>query len=428
MDWENSTTNQNDSKKKSARIFLIYFSTLIYILITTASITDIQLILDDPVTLPIFNVDVSTTIFFLLSPTILLLLFVFYNLHYLHLKEISPKVGNYINWPVFEFSRFNSPKGLNGFLNFLQISLSNMVIWGLLPLTLLVISFRYLESHNEWIMWYHWSVSFLGICTAFSFWKRNYKFDKITLIISLLSILIISVSIYLIPILRYSKTFGVFLRDEILPNFPKDLKLFVLLIIFPLVISIFVATIQNHFLKKKWQNLLLLNIWMSLIIITFFFIHYIRHFPLGEGRNVNLSYQIISQNPDNPYEGVYSVNLRGKNLEGANIISSVLVNADLREANLQYSALYRSTLDSSNMTDAKLKCSDLHEASFKNTIMNGVDFRYANLIGVKHLTLKQLLITKTLYKAKLDPIWLKEKERNPRLYELHTTHPDSLLK
>lgn len=445
MDRENSTTQPDDGKKKNNRIFLIYFSTLIYILITTISITDAQLILNDPVKLPLINTDVNITIFFIISPLILILLFIYYNMHFLHLPENKTKVS-YKMWPVFEFGEFESVNANAGKIKkTLQMFIWNLSIWGSLPITLLIINYGYARSHNEAIMWIIVILSLAGNITVAIFWfiSKNHKSESDEFYWDILIIIVLifnSYRIFHIPVIHELAVQNISFIKKVVVGF---IFLMGILIVFNIAKEI----IKKSFFRVKFLTRsrfrLFRFIFIILLVSPLLVLHYIYKIPSKEGLNVDLSYQIISQNPNVPYKSVYSVNLRSKHLEGANLVATVLIGADLRGAQLQHAALTRAKLDSADLTQANLSYSYLHYASFKGAkldsvilikadlngaILDSADLRYANLIGVKNLTLEQLLITKTLFEANLDSIWLKKIEHNPRLNELYTTHPDSLTK
>ena len=406
----------DDSQKKSARIFLIYFSTLIYILITTASITDAQLILNDPVKLPLINTEVSTTTFFVISPIILILLFTFFNVHLLHLRRAKTAIDNYLLWPVFEFGKFDSSDKKNNILNRLQILISNIIMWGLLPLTLLVIWFRYSNTHDIPLMLWQLIWAGIGSIVAGYFWNKNN--DSYRVIRSLIFTFIFALVTYM----AYLIFLKFFFKENIFTHTNKDL----ILIIIVVVIALLISTLASKIIDRISWRQVFIDIWILLLISPLLNVHYMLHISDGEGRNVNLSYQIISQNPNAPYQSVYSVNLRSKHLEGANLVASVLANADLRDAHLQYSSLYRAKLNGADLSDVDLRFTDLRKSDFSNTILRNADFLgaqlddmrldSADLRGAKGLHIDSLCEVHSLYGAKLDTNLLAQViEKRPEL-------------
>lgn len=378
--WANKSgkLKLEESKKKNSRIFLIYFTVLVYVLITTGGITDIQLILDDAVVLPIIDAKVSNTVFFLLSPLIVFALFVFYNLHNEHLKS---KIQNK-NWPIFELAKFPGSDKKTKYFVISENIFSTIFLWGLFPITLFVIAFRYLESHNSLAMWYHFIITFLGTIIAFIFWK-NKKYELKQIILSEIIILLLSILIYFAPIVLLDLRFGRFISDSVYSTWDKDIKLFILFCCYIVILPIVVTGILNRFLKANFKKLFRLNIWLALCTIPLVLVHYIVHTPLGEGRNVDLSYQIIAQDPGLVSKGIYSADLRFKHLENASFLSSFLNNADMR-----YSFFNNATFHSAKLNDADLRKSDLRnvtliEATLGNANLEGVDLSNSNLFDAE---------------------------------------------
>ncbi|MFI5237415.1 MAG: hypothetical protein ACHQLA_05735, partial [Ignavibacteriales bacterium] len=244
-----------ESKKKNQRIFITYFLFLIYVLITTASITDIQLVLNDYVTLPIINIRVSTTSFFLISPLFLISLFVFYQLHYLHISSNISEVLQYPDWPLFEFANHKIIEQERDYLNKIQNVLSKIIIWGLLPITLIVITFRSLESHDGWLIGYLSVCSFIGITLSFIFWSQKYSFSKENLALRIVLSFILTTFLFFFYSLCLNEIFMI----EILPLIDKDLKLISVFALFLILTPLVNYILQRIIIKSKTQYLISLN-------------------------------------------------------------------------------------------------------------------------------------------------------------------------
>ncbi|TDJ53087.1 MAG: pentapeptide repeat-containing protein [Ignavibacteria bacterium] len=412
---ENSDIKRDDSKKKSNRIFLIYFSTLIYILITTISITDTQLILNDPVRLPLINTEVNITIFFIISPLILFLLFVYYNVHFLHLPENKTKVS-YKMWPVFEFGEFKSVN-TNGekVKKWLQIAIWNLIIWGSLPFVLFSINYWYARTHSWEMMLIISIFSLLGNFFVATFWliSKNHenKSDEFYWDILIIIVLILfAYGIYHIPVIHELAVHNISFIQKIVVGFIFLMGIFIFFIIVKEINK------ENSFRIKFWKRTgfrLFKFIFIILLVSPLLVLHYIYKIPSKEGLNVDLSYQIISQNPNVLYKSIYSVNLRSKHLEGANLVASVLANADLRDAHLQYSSLNRAKLNGADLSGANLSNTDLRRSDFSNAILRNVNFcgaqldsvqlDSADLSGAKNLIIDSLCQAYSLHGATLDP-------------------------
>lgn len=368
-----------ESKKKNSRIFLIYFTVLVYVLITTVGITDIQLILNDPVTLPLINVNVNITTFFILSPILIILLFIFYNLHYEHLRTEYTEEYDYLYWPVFEFGDFGNSTIEKKILTKLQVTFTTFVMWGLFPIALMVISFRYLESHNLVLMWYHLIINLIGIIIAIILLNNRGKYGYKTILLSEGIILLIIILFYMAMILIVGKSFGRIIDNDIFPGWDKDLKLILLTLAYIIILPSIVTLTVNKIFKKSIGSTFSLNIWLSLVTLVLVMVHYIVRTPYGEGRNADLSYQIIAQNPESAYKGVYSVDLRFKRLENASFISSVLNGADMRYSIFNNATFHSAELDGADLRESDLRNVTLIEAKLHSAKLQGVDLSNSDL-------------------------------------------------
>jgi len=101
-------------------------------------------------------------------------------------------------------------------------------------------------------------------------------------------------------------------------------------------------------------------------------------------------------------------NLKGANLYGTNLEDAILKGANLEGANLEGAHLMRSDLSKTSLEGASLKMANL----------DGACLSEANLKGIKKLTLEQLLKVKTLRVAELDPALMAQvREKSPFLLE-----------
>ena len=125
--------------------------------------------------------------------------------------------------------------------------------------------------------------------------------------------------------------------------------------------------------------------------------------------------------------------LRNADLEGARLRKTIFENSDIRGANLDQTDLRGANLKGADLREATLKQADLTGAQLQGanlglTLLQGtelnqanlenVDMRCADLTGVKNLTVDQLAVAQTVYKAKMDPTLLNQiQETLPQLLE-----------
>jgi hypothetical protein len=127
------------------------------------------------------------------------------------------------------------------------------------------------------------------------------------------------------------------------------------------------------------------------------------------------------------------VNLEGANLQEANLEDAnlqkakllhtnlklaVLLGAKLQQADLSYAKLQGTILVQANLQEADLWSANLQKANLGGTILQEANLGEADLSCTKYLTIDQLSKVKTLYNAKLDPDLLKQvKKCCPHLLE-----------
>ncbi len=98
--------------------------------------------------------------------------------------------------------------------------------------------------------------------------------------------------------------------------------------------------------------------------------------------------------------------LKKAKLQGANLQGAKLMRANLRGADLQEAHLQGADLQEADLQEADLQEADLRGANLLNANLLNANLQYAQLRGVRNLTLDQLSVVKSLYGAKLDPeLW-----------------------
>ncbi|MGI9174083.1 MAG: pentapeptide repeat-containing protein [Rhodothermales bacterium] len=115
-------------------------------------------------------------------------------------------------------------------------------------------------------------------------------------------------------------------------------------------------------------------------VIATIWLYDVRHHSLAgdeqRGQTVDLSFQVLMEEQNEEYD-VYWLDLRGAQLQGANLISSVLKRADLEKANLD-----GATLQNADLREARLDCTHLNDANLFRARLNGASFRYALLASI----------------------------------------------
>ena len=128
--------------------------------------------------------------------------------------------------------------------------------------------------------------------------------------------------------------------------------------------------------------------------------HYTFFSNVGEKKNISLNGQVLNDNVN------IKIDLRGKKLDGADLVGVTMKNALLRNADLQRASLSDAIVDGSDFEGSKL---------------NGASFMRTSILNVKNLTFGQLKSVSTLYMAEFDstmiPIQDSLKNNYPQLFK-----------
>ena len=113
-----------------------------------------------------------------------------------------------------------------------------------------------------------------------------------------------------------------------------------------------------------------------------------------------------------------SVDLREANMRGADLHEAILIGSNLNYSNLAQANLKNSDISGADLSNSTLDFANLNGANLKDTNLRGASFVGADLRGVIFSTIEQFSVSKTLYKAKLDPKLLDPiKDRYPELLQ-----------
>jgi len=369
--------NIEEASKTANKMFLIYIGALSYCALTIVGITDKQLVLNDSVRLPIINLSVSANAFFCLSPLIILSVFVYFQLHLHKLKIMIEYLGaNYD--PIYRkriypwLINMHPEKGLMGCL---QTVFVNFSLWWSLPTVLMLLALWFVKKHDPIYSRIIGAMPLIGTLFVLYF-RRRFGHTKISwqlrnkeLIESLLLIVIVlifelSLFIHLIPTAEdgeylklnvYRSTFiNVNLSDQVLVTIPKKNE-------------------EKYYKKISWLKL-----------------------PKAKLQGANLTRAILTR-----------ANLNGAFLQKADLSEANLQESNLQNAQLQGTTLTMAELQKANLRGANLRGAKLQNADLADANLAGANLADANLESTVNLTLQQLSLVKTLYRAKLDSILMK---------------------
>jgi hypothetical protein len=364
--------DEQELVNSTKNIFSLNLIVVLYIILTILSITDTQLVLNGIVKLPIFNVEIILTTFFILAPITLLILFIYFFIHLnSSILEVNKLGTNSNTWLILESFlhhetiKTNPSKLFNG----LEKLVGNFLVWWLLPITNLIIMYKIVYTHQNDLICLIGVVTFVTNLLLLMFYNdlhnRTLKW-KIGLYLSLIAFIII----YFLSSQSLSK---------ILVNTQIRLEH---LYIGLLIVSVVMVIIYFSSKLKRTSSIILGLLWIIIFLspITFWH-HYTIIADVGEKKNISLNGQALNDNIAS------KIDLRGKKLDGADLVGATLLNALLRNTDLREASLSDATLDGSD---------------FENALLDSAILQGTSLLKVKNLSYEQLKNVKTLYHARFD--------------------------
>ena len=332
-----------DNTLIAKRLYQIYLLLLTYCFLVVLGTTDYQMLTNQASRLPIsgFEIFASPITIFVLAFPVSLSIFIYFQLYldklnklltYLHDNYDSQEM-NFISPWIINFAKYPD----KGTIGKLQVLVSTISLWILLPLLQSLISFRFVKTHIPIVTY------ILGLAPAVTtliilwFWNL-FESKKLQRKYSV-SMMLVNLKV----------------------NMGKNIFTFMLVSFSILLVFIIIPRANDG---RRIKNL------ESLMFYDF-------------------SYQKLSTGKSDSRE-VYSLNWQGIHLEGANLISSVLTESYLTKASLQ-----RANLAYANLKNSDLSFTDMEEANFSNSllqqakleganlskaILRGADLRQANLV------------------------------------------------
>ncbi|MEE9553551.1 MAG: pentapeptide repeat-containing protein [candidate division Zixibacteria bacterium] len=313
--------NIAEASKNTRKIYLLYLGFLAYCALTVFGTNDRTLILNEPAHLPIINVGVPLEGFFIVAPLMAIFTFVYLQLNLQNLNKLKlelwkdhPHIKKERLYPWLINVVDDPAKGAMGNIQLYVVSFS---LWWSLVVVLILFPVYYVKKHDIVMSYILGSLPLLGTIIVFWF-KSQYE--------------------------------------------------------------------MLGFKKFVWKGKLRLLAGIILILLEFFFLAFIIRWSMQGGKYeflkpwlcVDLSYQVLVNEPETDYEGLYWADFSGVHLEGANLQSSVLKRADLSDAHLKKADLWRA-----NLQEANLRSTNLQEADLRSTNLQEANLFFANLQGAR---------------------------------------------
>lgn len=308
-----------EASKNARSIYFLYLATVAYCALTVLTTRDEKIFFNEPVRLPIVNLEVQFNTFFGLAPFLIIFLFIYFQLYLGKLKSLVDElVSTYGNeekrriypWMInfgdeeSEFSADGSwlQKPISKTVRYFRLFIVDFSLWLLLPSVLSLIGWKYLYKQDPVYSYWMAMVPVVGGVLTWLFWE------------------------YYEPVRASANRL----------RFVAKLT--------PVVFSVVVAT------------------WL-----------FIKIEPTlnGEYFEIDLQDRRFSKN----------LSLREARLAGANMERAILDSIDLRQANLRNATLREATMVGANLSGADLRGANLDSAKLQNARIVNADLSMASLRG-----------------------------------------------
>jgi uncharacterized protein YjbI with pentapeptide repeats len=372
----------NDSASRVSTIWVTFLIFSLYMLVAAGTVTQRQLFLDEPTTLPVLNIDLPLWWFFMLAPVLFVILHVYVLLQVLLLGRtavaynaavtrfgLSPEenvsLRQRLTNTLFAQILAGSPREREGFVG----ALLKIIVWITLaaaPILIVVaIQFRFLPYHSHIVTWTHRILILIELAAFFLIWplaldaRRDFQWPRVG-----------------------SEQWR---RGQVAP-----LAACLLYIIVSLLIATFPGEPHVNLLTLRpilsiqcdgWRRLGIQFDRLELQNTEIFN----ENKPSVEERTQNLRGRDFNCSNLSSLD-LHGVNLTGATLVGANLAYTVLTGASLDSAllegaSLSSTQLQGATLASAQMQGAYLAYSQLQGANFTDAQLQGADLQGAQLQG-----------------------------------------------
>lgn len=372
--------NIAEASKNARTIFFVFIGFLAYCLITLTTTSDKRIILNELVHLPILNQTVSINGFFIISPSLAIIVFIYFQLYLSRIRGLIIDLRTNYAFPgnrrLYPWLVNIAEEPEHGLVGKMQVLMSGISLWWLLPLVLMFFSFTYVKKHEPVLSYFVGMIPLIGTIIVIGFWclydsfgsnSRNGK-ENLTQSLPLKRRL---------PVCSTSLT-----RNT------GRMCLFCMVLFYEaILLFVILPGLATKDFKKS----------------EFTFLH--------DWIYVDLSYQDFSKSSTD-------LRLKDVHLEGANLKAVTLNNVNLMGAYLKSADLSESELNEVNLTGAylqsvilnrvKLQKATISDANLQGAFLNGAQLQEAKLNGAD-LT-KAKLSGANLSEAELQPAFLVEAE------------------
>ena len=372
--------NIAEASKNARSLYLLYLGFVAYCVLTLATTTDRQLILDEGVLLPVIGLPVPLGVFFLAAPFLAIVFFAYLQLYLQRhrglvkdLRENFKPVRARRLYPwILNMGEDPEP----GSVGRLQRGAVAMVLWWLLPLALLLFVFVSLKRHEVGL-----SMAVASLCTAgglasFYFWYqyRRPKWYALTVRSGRIAFAVV-VGYYLVLVLG---------GTGLLLSLALEGRAFTVDLSYQVLITEEKEEYGTYWADLSGMHLEGANLESSVLRRTDLGGSFLQEADLSGAQlqGANLEGAQL-QRARLARTELQRANLQRARLDSANLIQAQLQGADLQGARLQRAYLIQARLDDADLSGAQLQGADLQEAQLQRTDLEWAQLQRADLEGAQ---------------------------------------------
>ena len=361
------TTTSSSSKNRNLLIFYLLF--ISYSIVLTVSVTDLDLLLESAITLPLLNVKIALLHFFIWLP-ILIVAFSF-NLA-LNTSEHLQKLANWRDSRIYS-KRYIQPFLLDfAFLkpNFMTKVIGAFVYMYFSSFALLAILIRCSDYQSRWMSLYHFAMMIIVLVINWFYYRKEFQWlnKKAFYLLASAFLMVGGVNLYSVwQISLWYKVASIFkggsLHEWVMPR-----------IYIAENTIIFAPDERETYLHSLEHNLSKSQAWKN----------YGKGLSLRDRKlNYAYLYKAILPKVDLRRAQLQGADLWGAQLQGANLREAQLQGANLEGAQLQGAHLLQAQLQGAHLLQAQLQGANLLQAQLQGANLREAQLQGADLWGAQ---------------------------------------------
>ncbi|WP_338829113.1 pentapeptide repeat-containing protein [Bradyrhizobium sp. 27S5] len=379
FDVEALEKSLNDSATRVSSIWVSFLVFGLYLVITAGTVTHRQLLLEDPLKLPVLNIDLPLVGFFFLAPILLVVFHGYVLIQVLLLARTAASYSEALKYNIkiaadnarvrqrlantlFAQIFAGSPRERDGWLGWLLKVMAWLTLAVAPTLILLLFQFNFLPYHSHLVTWTLRLLTLVELTTVFLLWplaldpERDIEWRRVvTNPIALAAVALfgfISLSLFTFPGEPHINRFAGQPLDTV------ECKRW------------FYAEDRGQFLAQYWAR------WNS-------FDRLVLPLDVVDDEKLAKIEKATADRKLQPYEGERTRIFRDRDLNCSDLADSDLRRVDLTAAQLVGANLNRADLRGASIDFANLRRASLHRADLRNASLKHARLHSASLMGAQ---------------------------------------------